>query len=505
MYTACVTSHPFRRLLVANRGEIALRVLRTAREMGLETVAVYSDADRNALHVRRADHAVRIGPPPPRESYLRIEALLAAAKASGAEAIHPGYGFLAENAAFAQACEDAGLVFVGPRPRAIRAMGDKVEARKIAAAAQVPLVPGLKEDVRDEQMLVQAAQQIGYPVMLKAAAGGGGKGIRIVREAKELLPAAQMARAEAKGAFGDDRIYLEKLVTRPRHVEIQVMADTHGNVVSYGERECSVQRRHQKLVEESPCAALTPEQRRQMGEAACTLARAVEYRGAGTVEFLWSEGKFYFLEMNTRLQVEHPVTEMRFGADLVREQLRVAMGEKLTPVPEPRGAAIEVRVNAEDPDTFFPSLGTISRLALPGGAGVRIDGALYRGLEVTPHYDSLLAKLVVWAEDRERATARMLRALEELRIIGVATSVPTAIAALRSAEWASGDYDTGILERTGPVQDQALLEIASLVAAVAKYRGTERVEAVGGGGAAGTTLSPWVQAERSERLARRTR
>jgi acetyl/propionyl-CoA carboxylase alpha subunit len=332
----------FRRLLVANRGEIALRVMRTARELGIETVAVYSDADRNALHVRRADHAFRLGPPPPKESYLRIDRLIEAAKSTGCDAVHPGYGFLSENAAFSAACEQAGIVFVGPSPHAIKAMGDKVEARKIAFAAGVPLVPGLKEDVRDGAVMAAKAREIGYPVMLKAAAGGGGKGIRIVRAEKGLVEAAAMARAEALAAFGDDRVYLEKYVVEPRHVEVQVMADRHGGVVFYGERECSVQRRHQKLVEESPCSVLTPSLRQQMGEAACRLAKAVNYLGAGTVEFLYSRGEFYFLEMNTRLQVEHPVTEMRFGVDLVKEQLRVAAGERLAPVPEPRGHSIEV-------------------------------------------------------------------------------------------------------------------------------------------------------------------
>lgn len=500
-----MTSPPFRRILVANRGEIALRVIRTAREMGIETVAVYSDADRTALHVRRADHAVRIGSAAPRDSYLRIDAILAACKKSGAEAVHPGYGFLSENAAFSQACEDAGVVFIGPRPFAIKAMGDKVEARKIAEKCNVPLVPGLKEDVRDEAMLIATAKQIGYPVMLKAAAGGGGKGIRIVNEEKELLQAASLARAEAKGAFGDDRIYLEKFVTRPRHVEIQILADSHGDVVHFGERECSVQRRHQKLVEESPCVALTPELRAQMGEAACRLARAVQYRGAGTVEFLYSEGRFYFLEVNTRLQVEHPITEARFGVDLVREQILVAAGGHVPKVPEPRGHAIEVRVNAEDPETFFPSLGTITRLQQPGGPGVRVDGAMYRGLEITPHYDSMLSKLIVWAPDRAQATARMVRALQELRIVGVATSVPTALKALRSAEWQSGDYDTAILQRVQERDRAKLLEIASLAAALAKFRGTERTSAGGGSGAPSAGVPAWVAQERADRLGRRAR
>jgi acetyl-CoA carboxylase biotin carboxylase subunit len=494
----------FRRILVANRGEIALRVIRTAQEMGIETVAVYSDADRSALHVRRATHAVHLGGSKPADSYLDIGKVVAAAKATGCDALHPGYGFLSENEDAAAACLDAGIEFLGPGPAAIRAMGDKVEARKIALQAGVPLVPGLQEDV-DEARLAAAAKQVGYPVMLKAAAGGGGKGIRIVRDEQGLLEAFQMARAEARGAFGDDRVYLEKFVTRPRHVEIQVMADKHGNVVHYGERECSVQRRHQKLVEESPCAALTPELRAAMGKAACDLARAVGYVGAGTVEFLYSEGRFYFLEMNTRLQVEHPVTEMRFGVDLVREQIRVGAGEKVAAVPEPRGHAIEVRVNAEDPNTWFPSLGRITRVNLPGGPGVRLDSALFRGMEVTPFYDSMLAKLVVHGADREQAIARCIRALRELRIVGVATSLPAALAALRSDEFTSGDYDTGILERIDRKPPAAHADLAALAAAAARFLLAERAGAVSEPGPQQdrrNSTPRWAMVGRVERLRR---
>ncbi len=494
----------FRRLLVANRGEIALRVMRTARELGIETVAVYSDADRNALHVRRADHAFRLGPPAPKDSYLSIPRLLEAAHAFGCDAVHPGYGFLSENAKFAAACAEAKVTFVGPPPAAIRAMGDKVEARKIAADADVPLVPGLKEDVRDAATMRQKAKEIGYPVMLKAAAGGGGKGIRIVREEKQLVEAEQMARAEALAAFGDDRVYLEKLVVEPRHVEIQVMADAHGNVVHYGERECSVQRRHQKLVEESPCAVLTPELRAAMGDAACRLAQAVGYVGAGTVEFLYSRGAFYFLEMNTRLQVEHPVTEMRFGVDLVREQLAVAAGERVSPVPEPRGHAIEVRLNAEDPDTFFPALGTVTRLNLPGGPGVRIDSALYRGLEVTPFYDSMVGKLIVHGQDRAHAIARCRRALEELRLVGISTSAPVALRVLDDPRFVSGQYDTGILEGMAKAPSPATVELAALVAAVARHvQAGRRSDAAAEGRP--PAASPWQLADRLDRLGGRIR
>ena len=331
------TKPPFRRLLIANRGEIALRVLRSAQEMGIETVSVYSDADRNSLHVRRATKAVRIGPPSPQQSYLRIDRIVEAAREMECDAVHPGYGFLAENAEFARACEAANITFVGPSAEAIALMGDKLAARRAAVKASVPLVPGVQEEVEGAD-LERVAQEIGFPVMLKAAAGGGGKGIRIVERVEDLVQAMEMARAEAESAFGDGRVYLEKFVTRPRHVEFQVMADAHGRVVHYGERECSVQRRHQKLVEESPSPVLTPELREAMGEAACRLTASVDYRGAGTIEFLYSEGEFYFLEMNTRLQVEHPVTEMRFGVDLVKEQLRVAAGEPLSEVPEPNAA-----------------------------------------------------------------------------------------------------------------------------------------------------------------------
>ena len=493
----------FKRILVANRGEIALRVIRTAQEMGIETVAVYSDADRTAMHVRRATHAVHLGGSRPADSYLDIDKVVDAAKRTGCDALHPGYGFLSENEDAAQACIDHRIEFLGPPPAAIRSMGDKVEARKIAMKAGAPIVPGLQEEV-DEKRLVAAAKQVGYPVMLKAAAGGGGKGIRIVREDKQLLEAFHLARAEAKSAFGDDRIYLEKFVTRPRHVEIQVMADKLGNVVHYGERECSVQRRHQKLVEESPCAVVTPELRAQMGKAACDLARAVGYVGAGTVEFLYSEGKFYFLEMNTRLQVEHPVTEMRFQVDLVREQIRVGAGEKVAPVPEPRGHAIEVRVNAEDPNSFFPSLGLIKRMTMPGGPGVRLDSALYRGMEVTPYYDSMLAKLVVHGADREQAIARCKRALREMRIVGVSTSLPVALRALQSTEFASGDYDTGILERIERKPPAAQRELAMLAAAAARFLVAERAGASSEAHEAGETTPPWALSGRTERL-RRTR
>ncbi len=492
----------FKRILIANRGEIALRVIRTASEMGIETVAVYSDADRNSLPVRRASHAVRIGPSAPGESYLRVHGIIQAAVETGCDAVHPGYGFLAENAEFAEACAEAGITFIGPSPEAIRLMGDKVQARAVADKAGVPLVPGLKDDVKDDDVLKAKAIEIGYPVMLKAAAGGGGKGIRIVEEESELINAANMARAEAGGAFGDDRVYLEKFVTNPRHVEIQVMGDKAGNVVFYGERECSVQRRHQKLVEETPCVVLTPELRQAMGDAAIKLSKAVNYVGAGTVEFLYSNGEFFFLEMNTRLQVEHPITEMCYGVDLVREQLRMAAGENVAQVPEPHGAAIEIRINAEDPATFFPSLGTITRMSMPGGHGVRLDSAMFRSLEVTPYYDSMLAKLVVHASDREHAIERALRCLREMRIVGVATSIPVAMHCIDSEAFRAGDYTTAILETIDSSAPEHDKEVAALAAAVSKYLGTERIEDEDSG-ASGSSLSMWTVVDRTERLGRR--
>ncbi|MGE0143764.1 MAG: acetyl/propionyl/methylcrotonyl-CoA carboxylase subunit alpha [Planctomycetota bacterium] len=493
----------FRRVLIANRGEIALRVIRTAKEIGIETVAVYSDADRNALHVRRADRAVHLGGSSPKDSYLAVTKVIAAAKASGADCIHPGYGFLSENAGFAEACADAGITFLGPSAHAIRAMGDKVEARKVAKEAGVPLVPGLEDDVRDDEVLFATAERIGFPVMLKAAAGGGGKGIRIVRDRSGLIEAAKMARAEAQGAFGDDRIYLEKFVTKPRHVEIQVMGDRHGKVVAYGERECSVQRRHQKLVEESPSPALDAAMRAAMEKAACRLAAAVGYVGAGTVEFLASGKEFYFLEMNTRLQVEHPVTEMRFGVDLVREQFRVAAGLPANDPPAPRGHSIEIRVNAEDPMTWFPALGTVRRLNTPGGPGVRLDAALYRGLEITPHYDSMLGKLIVWADDRDAAIARAIRALRELRIVGITTSASAALKVLQSELFASGDYDTSILEHVSRAPSAHAEELAAIAAAVVRHVAAEKIAAPEvRGGAAREALPSWVLVDRAARLGR---
>ncbi len=446
-----MSAQGLRKVLVANRGEIAVRVIRACREMGIRSVAVFSEADRTALHVRLADEAVPIGPAPSRESYLRIDRILDAARASGAEAIHPGYGFLAENADLARSCEEAGIVFIGPRSGTIALMGEKTSARREAVAAGVPVVPGTLEPIADEGVLAREAERIGYPVMLKAAAGGGGKGLRLVATPAELLPALARARSEAKGAFGDESVYLEKAIERPRHVEIQVLADQHGHAVHLFERECSIQRRHQKVIEESPSPLLTPELRERMGSLAVALVRRVGYVNAGTLEFLVdAQRNPWFLEMNTRLQVEHPVTEMVTGVDLVKLQIRVAQGEPLPLRQEDlvqRGHAIECRVYAEDPDAgFLPSPGRILALRPPGGPGVRNDSGFDEGGEVPIHYDPLVSKLVVWAQSRDEAIARMRRAVGEYRILGIKTTLPFFERVLAHPDFVAGDFDTGFVD-----------------------------------------------------------
>jgi acetyl-CoA carboxylase biotin carboxylase subunit len=442
-----------KKVLVANRGEIALRVVRACQELEIPAVAVYSDADEEALHVRHADEAVNIGPPPAGKSYLNVEALIEAAKESGADAVHPGYGFLAENASFAAACRDAGLEFVGPSPEAIERMGNKSAARRIALEADVPVVPG-SEDAASDDDAVETAEEIGYPVMVKAAAGGGGRGIRVAEDEEELRKAVRVARQEAEKAFGDGSLYLEKLLVGPRHVEVQVMGDHDGNVIHLYERECSMQRRRQKIIEEAPSPGITPEVREAMSEAAVRLAREVEYVSAGTVEFLVEKGEagdeFYFIEMNTRIQVEHPVTETLTGVDLVKEQLRVAGGEPLSLRQEDvpfEGHAIEFRINAEDPDQdFMPSPGEISFLDVPGGPGVRVDSAIYQGYKIPPFYDSMVAKLIVWALTREEAISRARRALREYRLEGIKTTIPLHMRLLEDDAFRSGEYHTGYLE-----------------------------------------------------------
>ncbi len=412
-------------VLIANRGEIAVRIIRACRELGIRSVAVYSEADRQSPHVLLADEAHLLGPAPSAESYLNVERLLAVAREAEVDAVHPGYGFLAERAHFARAVEEAGFVFVGPTAETIEAMGDKTEARRRMQEAGVPIVPGTVQPIRDPETAVEEARAMGLPVLLKAAAGGGGKGMRVVASEEELPRALEAARREAKGAFGDDAVYLERYLDRPRHIEIQLLGDTHGSVIHLGERECSIQRRHQKLVEEAPSAVLTPEEREAMGTAAVRAAQAVAYRGAGTVEFLYQDGEFFFLEMNTRIQVEHPVTEMVTGVDLVQEQLRVAAGEPLSVTQEQvrwNGHSIECRITSEVPEEgFLPSTGRIGYLELPSGPGVRWDGGIGQGFEVGLHYDPLLGKLIVHAPDREQAVARMARALVELTVDGVET------------------------------------------------------------------------------------
>jgi acetyl-CoA carboxylase, biotin carboxylase subunit len=442
----------FEKVLIANRGEIALRIIRACQELGIRTVAVYSEADRESLHVRFADEEVCIGPAPSQESYLNIPRIIAAAEITGAEAIHPGYGFLAENAEFAEICHRSNLVFIGPTPEQIRAMGDKATARKTMIGAGVPTVPGSQGVVDDLDDATRLAGEIGFPVMIKASAGGGGKGMRVAGDADSFPRLFEGARNEARAAFGDPGVYLEKCIVRPRHVEIQVFGDTHGRVMHLGERDCSIQRRHQKLVEEAPSPALTPELRERMGDDAVRAAEAIGYIGAGTVEFLLDDaGRYYFIEMNTRIQVEHPVTEVTSGFDLVKEQILVAAGEPLS-FPEEqtvlRGHAIEFRVNAEDPDrNFQPSPGRITTFHPPGGPGVRLDTHVYSGYMVPPYYDSLLAKLIVSGKTREEALVRARYALNSFVIEGVHTTIPFLSEIIETDEFQRGEVDTGFLER----------------------------------------------------------
>jgi acetyl-CoA carboxylase, biotin carboxylase subunit len=441
----------FRKVLIANRGEIALRVIRACRELGIRTVAVFSQADRDSLHVRFADEDVCIGPAPARESYLNIPRIIAAAEITGADAIHPGYGFLAENAEFSEICVRSELTFIGPTPEQIRLMGDKAAARRTMDAVGVPIVPGTDLLATAEEAAA-AAGEIGYPVLIKAAAGGGGKGMRVAKDASELARQYSMARNEAAAAFGDDSVYLEKYLAHPRHIEFQILGDHHGRVVHLGERDCSVQRRHQKLVEEAPSPALTPELRARMGEAAVRGAKAIEYVGAGTIEFLLDEdGSFYFMEMNTRIQVEHPVTEMTTGYDLIKEQIRAAAGLALSVAEGPvvmRGHAIECRINAENPDRdFAPSPGQIQIFHPPGGPGIRMDTHIYAGYRVPPFYDSLLAKVIAHGSDREEALARMRNALASFALEGVHTTIPFLIEVLEHPDFVAGDIDTKFLDR----------------------------------------------------------
>ncbi len=442
----------FSKVLVANRGEVALRVIRACKEMGIRTVGVFSEADSESLHVRLADESVCIGPPASVKSYLNMPNIISAALVTGAEAVHPGYGFLAENAAFAKACSDSGLTFVGPGPEAIERMGDKAVARSTMMDAGVPCVPGSEGPVSAEKEALSFAGEVGYPVVIKASAGGGGRGMRVVRDPVELASNLDAARAEAAAAFGNNEVYIEKYLSKPRHVEIQVLADTHGNAVYLFERDCSIQRRHQKLVEESPSPALTPQIRERMGETALLAVRAVNYVNAGTVEFLLAEdGSFYFMEMNTRVQVEHPVTEAVTGVDIIKEQLRIAAGEPMKhrsqEVLGMHGHAIEFRINAEDPDHGFrPHPGKVELYNPPGGFGVRVDSHLYSGYSVPPHYDSLLAKLVVWGETRGEAIDRARRALEEFIVVGIPTTVPFHQWVVENEAFRTGEVYTDFID-----------------------------------------------------------
>jgi acetyl-CoA carboxylase biotin carboxylase subunit len=441
----------FKKILIANRGEIALRVIRACRELDIQTVAVYSEADRESLHVRFADDDVCIGPAPARDSYLRIPRLIAAAEICGADAIHPGYGFLAENAEFAETCAASNITFIGPTATQIRQMGDKAAARKAMTEVGVPVVPGTPGPVEDVDEALGFAKKIGFPVIIKAAAGGGGKGMRVATDADDFARAFQLARSEALSAFGNGDVYVEKYLMRPRHIEFQIMGDKHGNVIHLGERDCSVQRRHQKLIEESPSPAMTPKLREKMGADAVRGAKAIDYVGAGTIEMLLDEdGSYYFMEMNTRIQVEHPVTEMITGIDLVKEQIRVAAGEKLSvkEMPPLRGHVIEVRVNAEDPArNFQPSPGRIDVFHPPGGPGVRIDTHIYAGYTVPPYYDSLLAKVICQGRDRVEAVKRMQVALESFVLEGVTTTIPFLARVMQNPRFQSGKVDTKFLER----------------------------------------------------------
>ena len=474
----------FNKVLVANRGEIAVRIIRACRELGIDTVAVYSEADRRGLHVRFADEAYLLGPAPSRESYLRADKIMDIARKANVDAIHPGYGFLAERESFSAMCEEAGIAFIGPKPSSIAAMGDKAEARATVIKAGVPVVPGTEDvgNMTDDELLAKATE-IGFPLLIKATAGGGGKGMREVTNLEEMPTLLASARREAESAFGDSNVYLEKLIIDARHIEIQILADKHGNVIHLGERECSLQRRHQKLLEEALSSALDDDLRAKMGALAVKAAKSVDYVNAGTIEFLLDKNKnFYFLEMNTRLQVEHPVTEMVTGIDIVKEQLRIARGRPLSYAQDEvqfNGHAIECRVNAEDPyNNFMPSTGRITHSLLPTGPGVRVDTGVYPGFEITPFYDPMIAKLIVWGETRAQAILRMRRALEEYRIVGVRTNIPFHQTMMDSHRFMGGQYDTRFVEERFSMEDaeenrQDFSEVAAILATLVEHHETE--------------------------------
>lgn len=515
-----VAQWPFQKVLIANRGEIALRVIRACRELGLQSVAVYSDADRDALHVRMADEAYHIGPAVAAKSYLHIPTLIEVARRAGAQAVHPGYGFLSENATFVTACQEAGLIFIGPPPEAQESMGEKTAARRTAQAAGVPIVPGAMTDVEDDALAQELAAKIGYPVLLKAAAGGGGKGIRFVRDPKDLLPSLRTARSEARSAFGDGRVYIEKAIAPARHIEVQFIADTHGNVVHLGERECSIQRRHQKLIEESPSPVVDAELRQRITSSAINLVRSINYVNAGTAEFLLgTDRNFYFLEVNARIQVEHPVTEWVTGIDLVQEQFRVAAGLPLSFTQqdiELRGAAIECRISAEDPENhFLPATGTVVALQEPSGLGVRVESSLYAGLQVPLYYDPLLSKLIVWGRNRQQAIARMRRALHEYQILGVRTTIPFARWLMEQPRFIEADFSTdfiaeewetrpkGIVDEAAATEEISDAQVAAIVGSLLMHEQVEqeqqRRQPLTDGAGVG---NPWRDASRRELLRR---
>jgi len=497
----------FRKILVANRGEIAVRVLRACREMNIPSVTVYSDADRNALHARYADEVYYLGPAPATESYLRIGKIVEIAKKAKAEAIHPGYGFLAENTEFAHACEESGIVFIGPTSQAIELLGDKIASKKTMTKAGIPVIPGSAGAVDKEDIATKIIEEIGFPVLIKAAGGGGGKGMRVVWERKELAGSMKQAMNEARSAFGNPTIFIEKFLEAPRHVEFQILADTHGNVVHLFERECSVQRRHQKLIEEAPSAIMTQELRKKMGDAAVKAVKASDYTNAGTVEFMVDKNRnFYFLEMNTRLQVEHPVTELITGIDIVKEQFKIAAGDSLSFEQEDiemNGTAIECRISAEDPqNNFAPSTGKIIELIEPGGIGVRVDSGVYEGFEVPIYYDPLIAKLLVWAPKRENAILRMKRALNEYTIRGIKTSIPFHRLVMDHPKFMEGDYDTTFIDKVlGKIEyTKSNYEVAAISAVIDRMLTGDRAKI--SSAHADTEVNPWKLAGRQHLMKR---
>lgn len=439
-----------KKILIANRGEIALRILRACQELGIKTVAVHSTCDSDLMHVRLADESICIGPAPSKQSYMNIPALLTAADITGADAIHPGFGFLAENADFASVVQQHGITFIGPDPQHIEMMGDKINAKKTMESLGVPTIPGSSKEIFSDEEILEEARKVGFPLIIKATAGGGGKGMKLARSEEELIEAYRMAQSEARANFDNDRVYMERYLQNPRHIEIQVLADHYGNAVHLGERDCSLQRRHQKVFEEAPSPGVTPEQRNKLGKLVAEATSKMGYKGVGTFEFLYENGEFFFMEMNTRIQVEHPVTEMVTGIDLIKEQIKVASGEKLTVTQDDivlKGHAIECRVNAEDPENFFPSPGKIVRYHAPGGLGVRVDSHLYMGYTVPPHYDSMVAKLIVYADDREQCLLRLQRALKEYVIDGIKTTIPLHQKLVKNQEIKNGQYTIHWLEK----------------------------------------------------------